>query len=157
MLSQKYGVPPTLTPRGNDVLVHFGNTNVTSLSTQTIKLEHMRIKDQEFEIEGFTNVVGPGLDEPIEVYIRLNDVMIPCEDCTGDEDLNEYRFSDLLFRKIKFRVQASLPNECDHATVKFYVKYRNTFVEKRNLFHKFQQNIYNKIHLIYKWLILIIL
>lgn len=137
MLSKKYDCAPTLTPRNSNVLVHFGNTNLPSVADHYSMIEFLTIKNEELIVEGYTKVFGVNEEEPLSVYLRCNGKLLPCEVIQRD-NINEYRFDELIFRGIEFCCSIPLAQECEEYKIQLVLEIRGIQVTKRNIrFGKF--------------------
>ena len=132
MLSIKYGCAPTLTPRGNDVLVHFKNTIINRFSDQYGKIEFVHIQNGTLTIEGFTKILGVDPNVPISVFLRVNDEQIPCE-IVERNAIHEYSFDDLIYRGIGFKGQVRLDENIEKYSVFLGIRYNDTEVIKRDI------------------------
>lgn len=137
MLSKKHGCPPTLTERDSNVIVHFGNTQINTVADQYSMIEFIRIANGKVSIEGYTKIFGVDFAEPLEVYLKCNNDLIPCE-ILPRNSINEYRFGELIYRGIEFRGSIPLVQEDEIYCVQVVLKYRNTKIIKRDMrFGKF--------------------
>lgn len=132
MLSKKYNCAPTLTERSSDVIVHFGNTKLNSVADQYSNIDFIEIADGAVTIEGYTKIFGVDLAEPLEVYLKCNGELVPCE-ILPRESINEYRFGELIFRGLEFRGSIRLEQGCGEYCIQLVLKYRDTEVVKRNI------------------------
>lgn len=141
MLSYKYGKAPTLVQRESNVIPCFGNTKLISFADQYAKIENFCISDNKFMVEGYTKIFGVDEDEPIDVYIKVNDEFVQCQ-IIERSDINEYRLGELIYRGIQFYCTFDLLENSQNANVSynisFAVKFKNCYVVKRDIrFGKF--------------------
>lgn len=138
MLSKKYECSPTLTERKSNVIVHFGDTKLTSFADQYSKVEFVNIKDNKFCIEGFVKVFGVDINTPLSVFLKVydeindNEYMIKCE-LVERELLNEYRFEELIFRGIAFKGELELCDNVKEYKVQIVLRYKNSDVVRRDI------------------------
>lgn len=137
MLSKKYNCAPTLTPRNSNILVHFGNTNLPSVADHYSMIEFITVENGRLIVEGYTKVFGVSEEEPLSVYLRYNGKLLPCEVIRRD-NINEYRFNELIFRGIEFRCSIPLVENAEEHRVQLVIEIRGVKVTKRNIrFGKF--------------------
>lgn len=133
MLKYKYDRAPTFTPRDHDVFVHYGNTALTSVANQYSMIEFIDLGKQSLRIEGYTKFAGISADEPLDVYVAIDEKRYLCETYSRNA-VCEYRFKDeLFFRGIPFRVTIPLSSDITTSKIFLDLKYRNTFIRKRNI------------------------
>lgn len=132
MLSQKYGALPALTPRANDVIVHFGNTILSSFSNQYSLIEFMDLQNDKLTIEGYTKLSGIDLDAPVEICLQANEALFPCQ-ILPRSSINEYRFSDLMFRGIQFKGCIPLRDMPDGGEIRLVVQYKGNCIPKKSI------------------------
>lgn len=136
MLSKKYNCPPTLTERHSNVIVHFGNTKINSMADQFSKIEFIRIENGILTIEGFSKVLGVQLTTRLDPYILVNNELVPCN-VIQRESINEYRFGELIFRGIAFRVRLPLNLNCEKYVLQLVLKYGDTTIVRRDIRYGF--------------------
>ena len=132
MLSKKYDSQATLTERNSNVIVHFGNTKLKSVADQYSKIEFLRIEDGVLTVEGFSKVFGVQVDTEIQPYLQINNELFPCE-IVNRESINEYRFAELMFRGIAFRISIPLDTDCEKYRIRFALKYGTSVVVRRDI------------------------
>lgn len=132
MLSKKYGCQATLTERNSNVIVHFGNTKLSSISNHYSKIEFLHIKNGTLTIEGYSKVFGVQANTKIEPYVEVNNELFLCE-IVNRESINEYRFGDLIFRGVAFRVCVPLDTACEKYRIRFVLKYGTSIVVRRDI------------------------
>lgn len=137
MLSMKHQCAPTLTERDSDVIVHFKNTKLQSVADQYTNIEFIVIQDGMLTIEGYTKIFGVTRNEDLKVFLQCNDELLPCE-VIDREEINEYRFGDLIFRGIEFRGNIPLSKNIEEFCIQVVVRYKKADICKRNIrFGKF--------------------
>ncbi len=132
MRSRKYNCKPTLTKRANNVMIHYGNTKLCSVADQYSVLEFIELSTDAVIIEGYTKIFGVDIDEPIEVYLSNGDKLFSCEILKRDE-LNEYRFGDLIYRGIQFKGKIPLSSDIDKQEICLVIKYRDIYITKKEI------------------------
>jgi len=132
MLAKKYGREPELTQRKTNLIVHFGNTMFNSVADQYSKLEFLKIKDGRLELEGFTKILGVTKEEPLQVFLKANDELYPCE-IIERESINEYRFEELIFRGVGFHCSIPLDSTEENYKIKLVLRCRECDIEKRDI------------------------
>jgi len=132
MLSQKYAQPPTVTQRKSNVIIHFGNTLFKSLSDQYSVIEFISVRADSMSVEGYTKVMGIPQEEPLEVFLDVNGELYLC-DILSRTDINEYRFGDLIYRGVQFSGKVPLSERENNYRIKLVVKYKDCYVEKRDI------------------------
>lgn len=132
ILSKKYGCSATLTERCSNVIVHFGNTKINSVADQCSKIEFLCIENECLIIEGFHKIFGVQIDTKIELLLEINDELHPCE-VINRESINEYRFEELMFRGMAFRISIPLDKKCEKYRIRFALKYGASIVIRRDI------------------------
>lgn len=132
ILSKKYGKEPELTSRQTDVLLHYGNTNLNFLSEHYSVIEFLKIADGRLEIEGYTKCFGITPEEPLEVFLKVNGELLPCQ-MIKRKSLNEYRFEELIFRGIGFRCAVPLDPAEENYEIKLILRCRGNDIEKKDV------------------------
>lgn len=132
VLAKKYGHEPELTSRKTNMIVHFGNTKINSIAEHYSMIEFLKISNGELIIEGYTKIFGVTLEEPLEVFLKVNNELCPCE-IIERELINEYRFEELIFRGIGFRCSIPLDPAEESYEIKVVLRCRGTDIEKRDI------------------------
>lgn len=132
MLSQKYGCQPTITTRNSNAIIHFGNTKLCSIADQYSVIEFINLSKNSITIEGYTKLFGPNIDEPIDVFLKVNDKLYSCI-YLPREEINEYRFGNLIYRGIQFRGTITLDANCNVYRIYLVIKYKNCYITKREI------------------------
>lgn len=132
MLSQKYNSPPTLTPRNNDLLIHFGNTIVNCLSSQSVIFKEISIKNGRLYIEGVAKLMGIPKEEQINVIFKDNNRLLTCE-VLWDKCEYDYRFSDLILSSISFCANVPLSKNVKEYTFRTFFQYKDSLIPKKKI------------------------
>ena len=130
MLSQKYNTPPTLTPRNNDVLIHFRNSIINRISSQSLILKEITIKNGHLYIEGVDKIMGVSKEEKINILFMLNNRLINCE-ILSEKCAYDYRFSDLILSSICFYADIIISKTTPSYTLKAFVECKNCVIPKK--------------------------
>lgn len=129
MLSKKYDCAPVLTARQNNMMIHYGNTLLTSMSRHSSQIDFLRIKDGTLFMEGFTSLFGIEQGEPVEIFLLVNGEKVPCKQVCRDS-LNKYALGDLILRRIGFRAEICLAPEVEQYTLRLLVRCRGVDILK---------------------------
>lgn len=73
MLRKKYGGYPVKMMRGSDIALRYENTVVSQLSSVKMRLELLRVEENEVIISGRVTLMGFEPDEPVKVFANVVD------------------------------------------------------------------------------------
>lgn len=115
----------------DDAFLSNGEFFIGKMSDIYTQIDSLSYSNGYLEIDGFANLMGIDEDEPVEVYLSVNEKIKLCE--TTSRLCSEYKFDRLLYRGVPFRGKFKL-NPNIRNTLKIVIKIRdNHFVVNKNL------------------------
>lgn len=137
MLSQKYGCPPDLHIRTNDIVTHFNNTVLSMVSQNSCSIELLHVKNNILFIEGYMKALGITANESLEVFLKIQDRQILCEPIERP-NLDLYVFDDFVCRGVAFKGQLELDPTVNQYQLQLVLRCRGIDIIKSDLqFGKF--------------------
>ena len=130
LLHQKKGEQPKLVKNENEIALVFENKVFLKFSTQTTRVEFIKIEGDTLHIEGFLRFVGLSEEEPVGIEILSGKSSFPCT-LIDRNTQSRLRFGIPLYRDVGF--SADIPLEGWGTTIRIACAVRDTRVVRQRL------------------------
>ncbi len=130
LLRKKHGCFPTLTPKGNDIAVHFGDIALAPFSRHLTRLDFIELSGGEVRLEGVIKIFGEETPRPVEVYLVSNGQELPCEIISRTR-IDEFRLGEQIYRGVAFRCNVPLSGR--KLILRFAIRYGDCFIYRETL------------------------
>ena len=135
MLTAKYGTLPERCVYPDDVRLRFGNTLLGWLSGCYTLYERIELLENGLVLEGYSTLIGVGEEDDVRTIVELHSgaklTHFECESIERDAD--EYRFEDVLLRRVPFRCRIDAQYLSDGCKITLTNRLNGSKIVKKNI------------------------